>query len=179
MAELGGIVAIEVNTTELERGLRRRIDAWQRVLDFAAKEISTGIRYDFLATTRTWRTRPEFETYVDKNQDGINILVGTDNRIYSFIDKGTDAHLIEPKDPNGMLVFQWGGKGSYIAKSVPGWIGSRAGGPTGKRTGRKWVWHPGNRPRDFSKIIRWRWQGEAPRVLRKYAAAWARDEPVA
>src|SRR5574343_829177 len=155
MPDLGGVIVVNVSTSEKERGLRRRIENWQRVRGFAIKEIRRGMRYDFMATTRTWRNRPEFEDESVETPDGFEILVGTNNRIYSFLDTRTEGHFIEPKDPNGALVFQCGGYGSYVAKTVEGWIGSRAGGPTGKKTVRKWVWHPGNAPRDFSKIIRW------------------------
>ena len=175
MPELvGGIVTLDVATIEVERGLRRKIDNWPRVLNFAMKEIATGIRYDFLATTRSWSSRPEFETLTEATPDGITVVVGTESKIYSFVDLGTRPHDIWPRNAPA-LSFMWGGPGSYMPKTVPGWVGSQGGGPTGNRVVRKHVHHPGTKPRDFSRLIRWRWRAAAPGIIRKYAAAWAND----
>jgi hypothetical protein len=171
--DLGGVIVVEVDASELERGLRQRLADWPRVMQYSATEIGRGVRLDFQRTTRSWVRRPEFTVDSAISADGFEVMVGTNDKIYSFVDRGTRAHFIGPKKPGGKLYFQWGGPGSYVAKSVPGFIGSQAGGPSGPMVTRKFVWHPGNAPRDFSKLIRFKWAGKAPDILRKYAANWA------
>lgn len=172
--DLGGVVIVDIDTQAVERGLRQRAVDWPRVLEYSATEIGRGVRLDFQRTTRSWQKRPEFTTDVATGPFGAEVMVGTNDAVYNFVDRGTRAHWIAPRYPGGVLAFQWGGPGSYVAKTTPGFLGSQAGGPTGGRVVRRVVRHPGSAPRDFSKIIHWRWQSKAPDILRKYAANWAR-----
>jgi hypothetical protein len=68
--------------------------------------------------------------------------------------EGTRPHEIKPKDSNGKLVFNWGGPGSYDAKTKPV---AKSGGSgevrNGVKTVRKRVSHPGFEPRKFSETI--------------------------
>lgn len=59
-----------------------------------------------------------------------------------------------PRKKRKILKFKWGGKGSYIPKTLPGGL---HGGPgkvvSGKTTFRLSVFHPGSKPREFEENI--------------------------
>ena len=75
-------------------------------------------------------------------------LVGTNSKIYEYVDKGTKPHIIRPKRAQ-FLRFQTG----YRAKTTPGIIGSSSGGRSGDIVYSQGVRHPGTKARKFSEII--------------------------
>jgi hypothetical protein len=106
-------------------------------------------------------TRPKFsaKTTVTLILIGIQVLVKEASRkrpVWKWISQtGTKRHLIKPKKAGGLLVFPWGGPGSYQAKTRPD--PARYGGPgtVDKATLRfaRFVNHPGFRPRRFDETI--------------------------
>ena len=98
----------------------------------AAEKASKEIQKDFGATTATWKHKPKFVREVDAGSRGrgkpVQVLVGTDDEIYRYVDEGTKPHPIfagiyTGKSNKKALAFQWGGRGSYKAKTSPGVIG--------------------------------------------------------
>jgi hypothetical protein len=102
----------------------------------------------FERTTRTWTHKPEFEVLTDLAGDGAAILVGTDDEIYGYVDKGTRPHVIAARRAP-MLRFP----SSFVSKTTPGIIGSRGGRSAGPMRYAKAVLHPGTEPRNFSETI--------------------------
>ncbi len=100
---------------------------------------------EFKATTRTWKHQPDFTA--TGGSDGISQIVGTDDRIYGYVDEGTRPHLIRPR--GRFLRFASG----YRAKTSPNTIGSRSGGAFGSTVYARAVRHPGTKPRNFTRII--------------------------
>lgn len=131
-------------------------DALRLKLLSAMHESEREILKDFQKTTRTWKRKPKFETQVG-TKGGPTVLVGTDNPIYKYVDEGTKPHKI-PRRPGKPLFFQWGGKGSYHAKTRPRVIDSSAGFPTGPFRVFKSVNHPGTKARNFADEIQKRRQ---------------------
>jgi hypothetical protein len=122
------------------------------------KTAGVVVKKDFESTTKSWEHKVDFEVLVDVLPDGPTLLVGTDDKIYGYVSKGTGPHEIwagayTGKSDKTKLSFQWGGSGSYIAKTVPGVIGSREGGPTGDKVAFAHVSHPGTSPRNFEELI--------------------------
>ena len=103
---------------------------------------------DFEKTTATWSHGVDFAA--KKQADGY--LLGTDNQIWKWGDKGTKAHTIVAS--KRALRF----RGGYKAKTRPAWIGSGAGGATGSVVFRKIVHHPGTKARNWSTLIGKRWR---------------------
>ncbi|MCP4540589.1 MAG: hypothetical protein GY832_25920 [Chloroflexi bacterium] len=114
--------------------------------------IGEAIRRDFEKTTKSWKRKPPFEVLVESGPPA-TVLVATDDKIYDYVDRGTEAHVILPKKAKA-LRFQSG----YKAKTTPGVIGSSAGGPFGATVFSKGVIHPGTKARGFSKEIAKKWQ---------------------
>lgn len=103
---------------------------------------------DLESTTRTWEHKPTFDITITRKGGDFNVSVGTDDKVYGFVDAGTKPHVIEPKRSR-YLSFSSG----YRAKTRVGIIGSRAGGATGSPVFAKRVKHPGFPGRQFSAKI--------------------------
>lgn len=158
---------------------RFKSEAFARAITAAANEAGKEIQKDFEATTKTWKHKVKFIREVDVKTSPVQVLVGTDDMIYRFVDEGTEPHPIfagiyTGKSNKKALAFQWGGKGSYKAKTSPGIIGSQAGGPTGPFVAFPYVEHPGTKPRDFDKIIQKKWEPRFKRLMEKAISAGAK-----
>jgi len=110
------------------------------------------MRRDFEKTTKSWKHKPVFEVLVEAGPPAV-VLVTTDDKNYSYVDLGTEEHIILPVKAK-VLKFSSG----YKAKTTPGVIGSSAGGPFGADVFSRGVIHPGNAPRNFSKEIAKEWK---------------------
>lgn len=125
------------------KGIERAI---KNALNAAAK----GAQVDFKVTTRTWTKKPEFT--IDAS-DPAKRVIGTDDPIYGFVDKGTRPHIIRPRSARRLT---WIGT-AYRAKTTPNIIGSKGSGNNNTIVYTKLVQHPGNTARNFSLVIRDKW----------------------
>jgi hypothetical protein len=121
---------------------------------------------DFQSTVATWKKKPKFEVVSDLNPSGPEILVGTDDEIYGYVDRGTKPHIIRPVKAKS-LVF----RGNYTAKTTPRIIGSKAGGSSGPLVFSQEVRHPGTKAREFSETIQ---KKQQPRFKRRMEKAMSR-----
>lgn len=104
---------------------------------------------DFQRTTRTWKTSVIFvihKTTADGNT--LRGSVGTDNKIYGYVNDGTRAHIIRPKRARA-LRFSTG----YRAKTRYRVLSSSSGGSYGAVAYAQIVHHPGTKPREFDITI--------------------------
>jgi len=105
------------------------------------------IKREYARTTATWRRKPKFKqlTALGANAE---VLVGTDDKIYNYVDLGTRPHYILPRRVR-RLRFRTG----YAAKTTPGYIGSYPGGAFGDYRYARRVRHPGTKARGFTARI--------------------------
>ncbi len=121
----------------------------------ATRKAGNDIRKDFEETTKTWTNKPEFQMVYAVRPNGPEVLVGTDDKIYGYVNEGTKPHPIFPVRAKA-LRFQSG----YAAKTVPGQLYSQAGGPFGATVFRAGVMHPGTKARKFDDIIQKLWESK-------------------
>lgn len=107
-----------------------------------------AMKADYEKTTATWKHKPLFETRVLMAGGVMTGLVFTEDEIFKFVDGGTRPHQIKPRRYPA-LRFKTG----YNAKTRPGVLSSRSGGPFGKYVYAKQVNHPGTEARGFSEAI--------------------------
>ena len=62
----------------------------------ATRKAGNDIRKDFEETTKTWTKKPEFQTVYAVRPNGPEVLVGTDDKIYGYVNEGTKPHPIFP-----------------------------------------------------------------------------------
>jgi hypothetical protein len=169
------MIRIEINADALTAKLRMAQAELQDVVRRANQEIAAEMKRDFESTTATWNHQVTFGQTTHADPEFAQVAVGTNDLIYKFVDEGTRAHGISPKRPGGRLRFQWGGPGSYTAKTTPGSLVSGPGGPSGPEVLRYGVWHPGTQGRQFTFMLQRKWDTEAGVVYRRYVAAWIRS----
>jgi hypothetical protein len=165
-------------TMKAIRPKRFKSEAYKQYALEMARETANEVEKDFKATTKTWQHQPRFDKVYSVG-NAIEILVGTNDDIYRYVDEGTKPHPIfagiyTGKSNKKALAFQWGGKGSYRAKTKPGVIGSTGGGPTGPMVAFPYVQHPGTKPRKFSEIIKKKWEPRFKRRAEKLLKDFAR-----
>lgn len=126
-------------------------------LDDAAKE-AHGL---YSKTTATWDTPVNF--YIRKLKSGRS--VGTRSKVYTFVDKGTRAHIIKARNAK-TLAFATGGR----PKTRPNTLASYNGAPGRTSVFAQEVHHPGTKARAFTEAVNKRmltsWKRRA-RVLSK------------
>lgn len=141
---------------------RFKDEAFTAAMQAVAKEVGREMVLDFRETTRTWKHKPKFELLTAVNPN-VEVLVGTDDEIYGYVNDGTRPHTIRPKRAKA-LAFKWGGKGSYMPKTKPKVIGSTPGGPRGPQVAFPEVHHPGTEARNFDDEIEKKWRPKFRRL---------------
>lgn len=128
----------------------------------AMNEIGDGIKKDFERTTKTWKHKVKFTIVkaIPTNLGRVEILVGSDDPIYRYVNEGTQAHVILPKNATRLRF-----PSTYTAKTVPGVIDARQGGPSGNDVFSKGVIHPGTKARNFDDAIAKNWQKRMKRRM--------------
>lgn len=111
---------------------------------------------DFEKTTTTWSKQPDWT--IKEQRDGY--LVGTENKIWNMLDRGTRAHRIVARRAK-RLRFSSG----FSAKTRPGFVGSQAGGSSGGPVFAQSVQHPGTTARSWSKLISSKYKVQLSRFI--------------
>lgn len=110
-----------------------------------SSRIAKDVEKDYIKTTKKWKKRPIWIRSIKHTDKGIIIFVGTENKIYGYIDKGTKKHIIRPKKAE---VLRFRGS-SYRGRGRP-----RAS----DYVYTKFVMHPGFKGYGHSKRIAKKWQ---------------------
>ena len=114
----------------------------------ALDSVASAIVEQFKEFTDTWEHKPVF---IVEGKKGYRIVYANDEPLF-YVNFGTEPHRI-PKAAPGPLVFQWGGPGSYKAKTSPGKVKSSAGGSSGPIVVFRSVQHPGIEARHIDEAI--------------------------
>lgn len=151
---------------KLIKPARLRDDAMRLTLLNAMRKAARAIRKDFEKTTETWAHKPKFEELISLTGPGPVVLVGTDDEIYGYVDKGTRPHEIwagsyTGKSDKETLAFRTGHK----AKTQPRVIDSGPGGSSGDLVFPIMVHHPGTEAREFDVTIAKQWDGAFKRRM--------------
>lgn len=136
------------------------------------KAVEKEVKRDFQKTTATWEHKVEFDSAIGLKGPGPEMVVGTGDEIYRYVNDGTRAHAIEAgiytgKSRAKALRFY----SKHRAKTRPRTIASYRGYRGGKVLYRPRVWHPGTKARQFDKVLQKRWQ---PRFKRRMEQAMKR-----
>ena len=118
------------------------------------KELENEAKYlekQFKKTTRTWKHKPRFESITAVTGQSMELLVGTEDVIYGWVNNGTKKHPITPRNKSGLLRFR---KDGYKPKTRVGVVNSFAGRKAKPPLySFKQVTHPGIKPRNFAANI--------------------------
>ena len=160
-------VNVNVHTQDAFRAMQAQAAAAIAAERETLEDLRAGIRGDLDKVTATWEHKPTFFEQKTRAAAG-NLFAGeiritTNDRIFTFVDKGTRPHII-PVGEKGFLAFRAG----YARKTTPGYISSTPGGAFGPWVfTRKAIRHPGTKPRRFSETIMRKWQQKAGPLLER------------
>ena len=146
-----------------------RAKVFDAVIEHRYDVLAGQIKRDFEDITETWEHKPKFNIRKTKRSGVLGITVTTSDRIFGYVNHGTEPHTITPVNAPA-LRFQSG----YKAKSRPGWIGSQDGGSYGDTVFAQAVNHPGTEARKFDVAIARRRQKSLQSQLNQDLAKAAR-----
>lgn len=123
-------------------------EAIYKAMEAEAKLAANDLELEFMLTTATWKHDVKFEKLIQVGPASVEILVDTDDEIYRYVNEGTRAHRIEPKNAT-VLAFP----SLFRPKSEPGKQTSSTGFIGGPTVFSRGVDHPGTKARRFDKVI--------------------------
>ncbi len=137
----------------------------------ALHRVEREIKADFRRTTATWEHQVEFESAVGMRGGVAEVLVGTDDEIYHYVNDGTRPHMIwagiyTGKSRARALRFH----SRFRPKTRPHYITSYRGMVGGTVLFRPYVNHPGTEAREFDKTLEKRWRPRFSRLMREAVA---------
>jgi len=146
----------------LHRG-RRKFGRYPLVLDEMERVHNDRVKPEFVSAfdriVANWTNKPSFRGRFVASVDGFRLYVypvGSDEvkQIWWWNVQGTDPHPIQAKNAPH-LSFNWGGKGSYMAKTGPGgtWFGGPGTVANGTFRGPVVIDHPGTAPREWPQVV--------------------------
>jgi len=125
--------------TKVLRPKKLKIDEVRMALLNALRAEGRAIQKEYEKTVATWAHKPKFEQLIGLDKQQATVLVGTDSRIYKFIDEGTRVRrAVMSKD--------------WQSKTTPNVIGSGPGRGHVVFISKK-IALPGIKARNFTKII--------------------------
>jgi hypothetical protein len=146
---------------------------FSRAINKAMRTIGQSVTKEYEATTATWRDKVEFITVynLQPKKDVAEFAIGTSNKIFHMVDKGTPPHKIRPKNAK-MLRFPREG----TPKTSPGALGSVEGSYSDEFVYAEEVLHPGAEARNFTdSIMEIAFDGMDDTVINELELAWARQ----
>jgi len=126
------------------------------------EQVASEILFSYEATTWSWKRKVKFVKEISVGPNSVDVLVGTDDQIYGYVDEGTKKHAIVPKKAK-MLAFKTGG----APKTMPGIMVATKGAQGVNQVFAKKVMHPGTKARKFSKTIQKEWNVKFKRRMEK------------
>ena len=165
------MIVIESNAAEVAKSLDISTRQLRVVMRDALEEVGKRIVKDYQRTTRTWDHKPQFLTEVNTSRNQYEVMVGTDDEIFGFVDRGTrvgkSRYPITPKRAKALRFWS-----ESRPKTTPGHIGSGAGGKGGELQFRQLVMHPGIKPRRFTEQIQKKASKYARAIIEKRLSQW-------
>lgn len=134
--------------TKIIKPQKMNVDAIRAEIEAALEKEGKEVKQRYEKTTATWKHKPKFEILTDVSGDEAQVLVGTDDEIYGYVDQGTRPHVISARRAP-TLAFQTG----FQPKTKPRQIKSYRGKKFGPRVFPRQVRHPGTKAREFSDRI--------------------------
>lgn len=168
------IVIVKTNAAEIARDLDIGARELRLVLEGAFKEAGREIRKDYGRATSTWKHKPEIVAEVNTRSGKAELLAGTDDKIFNWVDAGTGlygpAHSKYPIRPKKAKALRF--LAGFRPKTMPNHLASGAGGSWPPILLRGLVMHPGIKPRRFTPKIQKRADKRTPHIMDKHMGRW-------
>lgn len=129
------------------------------------RDLGKEAKADFNRITRTWEHRVSVEVLMDPRN--LDLIVGTDDKIFGMLEKGTRPHAIFPKRAKALRFMS-----GFTPKTTPNSIFSGQGRSFGSVVFRPFVQHPGTKPRNWMNVIDRRLRKKAAHIATKNIERW-------
>lgn len=133
---------------------------FRKIVREEAMSIAADMMLDLMVATATWKHNVKFKRIVDAKTDIVTIVVGSDDKIWGFVNQGTKEHIVLPRN-KPMLWF----RNTYTAKTIPGVLTSKPGGASGIWVSSKGTIPKGIKPRKFDEALQKRWKTKFPKRI--------------
>ena len=163
------IVSIETNAGKVATQLGMNQRQLRVVMERAMKESAREVRHDYERVTSTWTHKPHITEEVNTRAGRVEAMIGTDDEIFGYVDRGTKAHRIVARKAKALRF--WSG---FHPKTTPNALNVGGGGVFGNIIFRKGVWHPGTKARRFTRLFHRRSNKRTPKIVRKHFAKWVK-----
>lgn len=143
--------------------VRKLAESARGAFDESLNTIGAGAKKDFDDIVAGWKHKPNFIMQRTRNTVAVTVK-GPNAKVWGYVDQGVKPHIIRAKN-KPLLKFR-GGK--YSAKTRAG--NSKYRGPgtsSGGWVSKKQIRHPGSVARQFTRIIRNKWERQGRAVLRE------------
>lgn len=164
------MITISSNAAQVAKQLDISTRQLRVIMEDALEEVNQGIVKDFERITRTWDHKPDFEVITETRRGRVESLVGTDDKIFGYLEHGTRKNYpIRPKRAKALRFMS-----GFRPKTTIGGLQSGAGGSFGDVIFRRGVIHPGIKARKWMPKIQQRAEKRARKVINKHIARWAK-----
>lgn len=151
-------IIVETDVLKVTQALQLKAKRLSKVAADTAQDIGNRAFLDYIRTVSTWNERPKFTKETQVRGDTVTVLVGTDDKIYKFVDKGTRVRYATMT-------------ADFLAKTRPGVLGSRRGQGGVLFISKKHP-RPGIVARRFTETIQERYDKMADEIAAKHVREW-------
>ena len=164
-------VLVETNAKRVAKDLNISVREMRTIMHRALRDVGRSAERDYGKATRTWRHKPDVQVEVNTRGNRAEVMVGTDDKVFGWVDRGTKPHYIFPRKAKALRFWS-----KSRPKTQPGQLSSGSGGKGGKLLYRAWVRHPGTKPRRFTEQIQRRINKVGPKILDKAVRLWVKRQ---
>lgn len=165
-------LTFKTNAAQVARDLNLQGRRLRNAYANAAEELGDGAADRYKRATRTWRRSIRFEVVTDASSRGFEVLVGTDDQVFAWVDKGTRVGKGKyPIVPRYAKALRWFNR---TPKTTPGALQSGHGRILSGPHYAQGVMHPGIKPRRFTEKVEEWVNKNIKHILGKHLSRWAR-----
>lgn len=163
------MIVISTNAQQVSRQLNAKGNQMRLLMDRALREVGQQVTRDVKGITHSWDHPVETYIEIDTRGGVYEMLAGTDDQIFNWLDRGVRGRFIKPVRRRALRF--WSG---FRPKTSPGGMRSGAGGSFGMPVFSKGHWWPGIKPRRWTPKIQKRADRKFRAVVKKAVRQWTK-----
>lgn len=125
-----------------------KLPDFQQIAKTELRREVVAVKRELSLPTKRWKHTVVFYDRSASGAQSSGVDVGTENKIYGYVDRGTRPHIIRPKKAKS-LAFN----SVFRAKTKPDSLNSAVGSSKPPKVYAQEVRHPGTRARGFTKLV--------------------------
>lgn len=134
----------------------------QKIAQTELRREVVNVKRELALPTKRWKHKVEFYDRPATGAQSSGVDVGTTDKVYNILDKGSPPHIIKPKKAK-FLAFN----SVFRAKTKPDSLNSSAGRSSPPVAFARIVHHPGTKPRNWRKLVIKRSKARFPQAVDK------------